>query len=169
MKTTNASTLVPTSLFASTLSASNSADSSVQAFKGNFDLLDFERSGSGACPSESELKPIAFKVINEPEEKEDMSTDLRSGFKERHHKRLHKAIDVVPPLAKRACPERVQEEPEREVPLMPVPLPDIAGLSSAPIAEKEADPAPSGASNGAAVVEEVLDQKNTSAFAPPPS
>lgn len=75
---------------------------------------------------------------------------------------------MFPHLAKRACPERVQEEPEREVPLMPVPPPDITGPSSAPIAE-EADPAPSGASDGATVVEEVLDQKNTSAFAPPPS
>lgn len=84
VKTTNASTPVPVSPFASTLSTSNLADNSVQAFKGNFDLLDFKRSGSGACPSKSELMPIAFKVINEPEEKEDMSTDLRAGFKERH-------------------------------------------------------------------------------------
>lgn len=98
-----------------------------------------------------------------------MSTDLRASFQERHHKCLHKAIDVVSPLAKRACPKRVQEEPKREVPLMPVPPPDITGPSSAPVAEKEADPAPGGASDGAVVVEEVLDQKNTSAFAPPPS
>lgn len=169
VKTTNALTPVPASPFASTLLASNSADSSVQAFKGNFDILDFKRSGSGACPSKSEPKPIAFKVINEPEEKEDMSTDLRAGFKERHHKRLHKAIDVVPPLAKRARPERVQEEPEREVPLMPVPPLDITRPNSAPVAEKEADPTPGGASDGATVAEEVLDQKDTSAFAPPPS
>lgn len=98
-----------------------------------------------------------------------MSTNLRAGFKERHHKRLHKAIDVVPPLAKRACPKRVQEEPEREVPLMPVPPSDITGPSSALVAEKEADPAPGRASDGAAVVEEALYQKNTSAFASPPS
>lgn len=37
--------------------------------------------------------------------------DLRIGFIERHHKRLYEVIDIVPPLAKRACPERAQEEP----------------------------------------------------------
>lgn len=93
-----------------------------------------------------------------------MSTDLRVGFKERHHKRLHEAIDVVLLPAKRAF----QEEPEKEVPPMPVPLSDTAGLSSTPATEKEADPTSGGASNGADV-DEVLDQKDTPAFAPPPS
>lgn len=81
----------------------------------------------------SELEPesIALGVINEPEEEEDMSIDLRVGFKERHRKRLHEAIDMAPPPAKRTCPERVQEESEREIPLVTVPPPDIAGPSSA--------------------------------------
>lgn len=71
---------------------------------------------------------------------------------------------MVPLPAKRAF----QEEPGREVPPMPVSLSDTTGLSSAPATEKEADPTPGGASNGAAI-EEVLDQKDTLAFAPPPS
>ena len=37
--------------------------------------------------------------------------DLRTGFLERHRKRLHEAIDIVPPPAKRACPEKTQEDP----------------------------------------------------------
>lgn len=52
---------------------------------------------------------------------------------------------------------------------MPVPPPDITRPSSTPVAEKEADPTPSGAFEGATVAEEVLDQKDTSAFASPPS
>lgn len=79
---TTASNLVLISPSASTPSASNSADSSVQASEGNFDLLDFKRSGSGAYPFELEPELIALKDINEPKEEEDMSTDLRVGFKE---------------------------------------------------------------------------------------
>lgn len=35
-----------------------------------------------------------------------MSIDLRAGFKERHRKCLHEAIDMVPPPAKRVYLER---------------------------------------------------------------
>ena len=70
---------------------------------------------------------------------------------ERHHKRLYKVINVIPSLAKKACPEWAQEEPVGEAPPMIVPQPgiagpstmvvaqpDVAGPSSAPIVEKEA-------------------------------
>lgn len=40
--------------------------------------------------------------------------DLRIGFIERHCKCLYEMVDIVPPLAKRACPERAQEEPVGE-------------------------------------------------------
>lgn len=78
-------------------------DSSVQAFEGNFDLPDFERSDSGPRSSEPESEPIALCVINELEVEDDMATDLRVGFKERHRKRLHVAIEVVAPPTKRVC------------------------------------------------------------------
>lgn len=78
------------------------ADGSVQASEGNFNLPDFEQNYLGARPLEPEPEPIALNIINEPEVEDDMATDLRVGFKKRHHKRLHKAIEVVAPPAKRA-------------------------------------------------------------------
>ena len=47
-----------------------------------------------------------MRVVNEPKEEKDIN-DLRTGFLERHRKRLHEAIDIVPPPAKRACPKKV--------------------------------------------------------------
>lgn len=85
-----------------------------------------------------------------------MATDLRADFKERHRKCLHEAIEVVTLLAKRACPEGVYKEPARDVPSMPVPLPDTAGPSSVPTAKKEAGRVPDGALGGATLVEEAL-------------
>ncbi|RVW64612.1 hypothetical protein CK203_048494 [Vitis vinifera] len=75
-----------------------------------------------------------------------MSTDLRVGFKERHRKHLHEAIDMVPPPTKKACPEKAREKPGREV-----------------------NPTSGGASGGTAPVELVLDQIDTLTSAPPPS
>ena len=37
--------------------------------------------------------------------------DLRTRFLERHRKWLHEAIEIVPPPAKRAYPEKAQEDP----------------------------------------------------------
>lgn len=98
-----------------------------------------------------------------------MATDLRADFKERHHKRLHKAIEVVAPPTKRACPKGVHEELARDVPLMPVPPSDAAGPSSVPTAKKKAGRVPDGALGGATPVKEALDQKDTPASALPPS
>lgn len=36
---------------------------------------------------------------------------LRTEFMERHHKCLYEVIDIISPPAKRACPEKAQEEP----------------------------------------------------------
>ena len=168
-KTTNVSTSVPASPSASTLSASTSADSSIQDLDGNFDFPDFKRSDSGARPSEPEPEPIALNVINEPEMEDSMVTDLRVGFKERYRKHFHKAIEVVAPPTKRACPDGVQEEPMRDVLSGPMPPPDATGPSSVPAVEKEINAVPNGAPGGVAPVDEVLDQKDTLASAPPPS
>ena len=53
--------------------------------------------------------------MNEPEEERDMN-DLRTGFLKRHRKRLHEAIDIVPPPAKKVCPERAKEDLVTEAP-----------------------------------------------------
>ena len=169
IKVTKASTLVSKSPTTSTPSTSNSADSSIQTFKGDFDSLRLDPNDPGTYHFKPELEPIALRFIDEPEAEKDMSADLRADFKKRHRKRLHDAIDMVPPPAKKACPEGAQEEPGRDVPLMPVPPPDTVGPSSAPAAEKEVGSTLGGASSGAIPVEEVLDQKDTPASALPPS
>ena len=121
MKVTKASITVPDSPYTSTPSSSNSTNSSVQASEGDFDSLRLDPSDPGTCPSEPELELIILRVINKSEAEGDMSTDLRVGFKERHRKRLHEAIDMVPPPTKKACPEKAREKPGREVPPMPMP------------------------------------------------
>ena len=99
-KATKVSDLVPASPSAFTHFASTSTDSSVQASQGSFDFLDFELSDSGTHPSEPEPEPIALNVINEMEVEDSMATDLRVGFKERHRKCLHEAIEVAAPQPK---------------------------------------------------------------------
>ena len=168
MKVTKVSASVPASPSASTPFSSTSADSSIQASEGSFDFLDFERSDSGARLSEPKSEPIALNVINEPEVEDDMATDLRADFKERHRKCLHEAIEVAVPPAKRAYLVGVQEEPMRDVPPgLVLPL-DTVGLNNIPIVEKEISVVPDEAPGGAAPVEEVLDQNDTPASAPLP-
>lgn len=169
IKVTKASTLVPKSPSTSTLSPSYSADSSVQASEGDSDSLWLNSSDSGTCHSELEPKPIALRVINKLEAEEDMSADLMADFKKMHRKRLHEAIDMVPSPAKRPCPKEAQEEPGRKVLPMPVPPSNTMGPSSTPVTEKEVGPTPGGASGGAALVDEVLDQKDTLTSTLPPS
>lgn len=153
----------------STSFASNSVDSSAQASEGDSSSLRLNPSDPRTCPSELKPESIGLGVINELEEEEDMSNELRASFKEMHCKRLHEAIDMVTPLAKRACLEGVQEEPEKKVLPMLVPSSDVAGLSSMPVVEKEACSDPRGASSGVAPVEKVLDQKDNPIPASPPS
>lgn len=144
-------------------------DSSIQALEGNFDFPDLKRSDLGACHSEPEPEPITLNVINEPEMEDDMATDLRAGFKERHCKHFHKAIEVAAPPTKRACLEGVQEEPMRDVLSGPMPPSDATGPSSVPAVEKEISTVPNGVPSGAAPVDEVLDQKDTPTSILPPS
>lgn len=103
-----------------------------------------------------------------------MSNYLRAGFKERHHKRLHEAINMTPTPTKRTCPERVQEESVREVPQVVVPPSDVLRSSSVSIVEretsgKEAGSATGEALGGAAPADEALDKKDTPALGSPPS
>ena len=53
--------------------------------------------------------------------------DLRNGFLEKHRKRLNEAIDIVPPPAKRVCPERTEEDSVTEAPPSTMPQPNEAG------------------------------------------
>ena len=55
--------------------------------------------------------------MHEPDEVKDMN-DLRMGFLQRHRKRLYDLIDLAPPPAKKACPDRGGEDPAAEAPLL---------------------------------------------------
>lgn len=173
-KAIKAATPAPESPSTSTAFASNRSTSFAQASEGDSSSLRLDPSDPRTRPSELEPESIALGVINEPKEEEDMSTDLRVGFKERHRKCFHKAIDMALPSAKRTCSERVQEESEREVPLVTVPQPDVVGPSSTLAAqretgEKEAGPALRKALGSTAPVKEALDKKDTPAPTSPPS
>lgn len=103
-----------------------------------------------------------------------MSNYLRAGFKERHHKCFHEAIDMTPTPTKKTFLERVQEESVREVPQVAVPLSDVLGSSSVLTVEretsgKEAGSATGEALDGVAPADEALDKKDTPALASPPS
>lgn len=154
-KSVKVSNSVPTSPSASTSSSSISADSSVPDSEGDSGLSNFEQSDSGDRHSEPE--PIALDIINKPEVEEDMATDLRADFKERHLKRLHEAIEVVTCPTKRTCPKEVQGEPMKDAFPMPMPPSDVAGSSSKLIAGNETYPAQDGTPGGPAPVEEDLD------------
>lgn len=94
---------------------------------------------------------------------------MRVGFGERHHKRLHEVVDLIPPSSEKARPDGVQEESEREIPSIPIPLSGIPGFNGVLPAEEEASPVPGGASGSAAPVEgiSVLNEISTSASPPP--
>lgn len=62
------------------------ADSSVPDSGDDLDPPRFERSDLGPRSSESEV--VTLSVIYKSEVEEDMATNLRTGFKERQHKRL---------------------------------------------------------------------------------
>lgn len=64
-------------------------------------------------PSQPKSEFIGLRVVNEPKEEED-TIDLRVGLMERHHKRLYETINIVPLPAKKACPEKTQEDPTGE-------------------------------------------------------
>ena len=63
--------------------------------------------------------------------------DLRTGFLERHCKRLHEAIDIVSPPAKRACLEKAQED-LGGAPLSTMPQSNEASPSAATAVQPEA-------------------------------
>lgn len=91
-----------------------------------------------------------------------MMTDLRVGFKERHHKCLHEAIEVDASPTKRTCSKGVQGEPKKDASPEPMPSSDVTGSSSVLAVGKEACPTQDGAPGGPAHVEEDLDQKDAS-------
>ena len=86
-----------------------------------------------------------------------MATNLRVDFKERHHKRLHEAIEVVSCPAKRTCLEGVQGEPMKDVFPMLVPPSNAAGSSSVSTTRKETYLAQDGTPGDSAPVDEDLD------------
>ena len=83
--------------------------------------------------------------------------DLRTGFLERHRKWLHEAIDIVPPPAKRACPEKAQEDPAGEAPPSTMPQSDEAGPSAVAVTQ----PNVAGPSASAPVQPDAIAPRNT--------
>lgn len=83
-----------------------------------------------------------------------MVTDLRAGFKERHRKRLHEAIEVNASPTKRTCPEG---EPMKDASLILGPPPNVVGSSNVPIVGKETGLTQDGAPGGSTPVEKDLD------------
>ena len=60
-----------------------------------------------------ELEPVVPCIILKPkeeEEEEEMALNLRTGFKERHHKRLSEALPAAPLFAKKIRPEAFCEK-----------------------------------------------------------
>ena len=96
--------------------------------------LDTVDPGTGSPQPESEF--TGLRVVNEPEEEEDMN-DLRTRFMERHRKRLYETIDIVIPLAKKACPEKAQEDSAGKALPLTVPDPNVAGPSIAIVTQPD--------------------------------
>lgn len=85
--------------------------------------------------SQPESEFIGLRVVNEPKEEENMN-DLRVGLMERHRKRLYETINIVPLPAKKACPEKAQEDPTGGgAPPLTVPHSDAAGPSAATVTQ----------------------------------
>ena len=76
---------------------------------------------------------------------------------------------MVASLAKKTCPEGVQEEPMKDTPPMLVPPLDAAGSSSVPTAGKETCSTQDEAPGDPTPIDEDLDQKDVSVSVPPPS
>nr|CAN72789.1 hypothetical protein VITISV_025818 [Vitis vinifera] len=124
--------------------------SPAQALEDNSSSSQLDTINLGTGPSQPQPEFIGLRVVNDPKEEEDIN-DLRTRFLERHRKWLHEAIDIVPPPAKRACPEKAQEDPAGGASLSNVLhsdeagpstvaaiQPDVATPSNAPTAEEEA-------------------------------
>ncbi|WJZ91347.1 hypothetical protein VitviT2T_010428 [Vitis vinifera] len=67
-----------------------------------------------------ELEPVVPCIILKPEEEEEeekeMALNLRTEFKERHHKRLSEALPAAPLFAKKIRPEAFREKPVPDSP-----------------------------------------------------
>ena len=120
----------PPNLSSSSLdSASSRPDSPAQVPDDTSSSPQLDTFHPGTSSSQPEPEFIGLRVPNEPEEERDMN-DLRTGFLEKHRKRLNKAIDIVPPPAKRVCPERTEEDSATKAPLSTIPQSNEAGPST---------------------------------------
>ena len=136
--------------------ASSRSGGLAQALEDNSSSLQLDTINPGTDPSQPQPEFIGLRVVNEPEEEEDMN-NLRIGFFERHRKWLHEAIDIVPPPAKRACPEKAQEDPAGEAPPSTMPQSDEAGPSTATMTQPDV----AGPSAAVAVQPNVVAPRNT--------
>lgn len=61
--------------------------------------------------------PFINLELEEEKKAEDMTPNLRVGFKERQCKRLSEALSATPLLAKKSHPEAPREEPTLDFPM----------------------------------------------------
>ncbi|RVW34412.1 hypothetical protein CK203_092159 [Vitis vinifera] len=86
---------------------------------------DFEISSKHRDSPNRELEPVVPCIILKPEEEEEeekeMALNLRTEFKERHHKRLSEALPAAPLFAKKIRPEAFREKPVPDSPTTQTP------------------------------------------------
>ena len=94
----------------------------------SFPQLETFHLGPGS--SQPQLDFVGLRVVHEPEEVRDMN-NLKTGFLQRHSKRLYDPIDLASPPTKRVYPERDGKDPTTEVPLSATTHPNEASSSAA--------------------------------------
>lgn len=119
--TKKVSTLPPASLCASALSTSSSTASTEHD-----SIVDMPSVG---IESEMEVEPMMPYIICEANEEEDMTVNLRAGFKERQRKRLSKSIAITPFPTKKSYLEVPCSSPISNILSMPKPSANAAGPS----------------------------------------
>lgn len=79
-----------------------------------------------------EFELVVPRIIHELEGEEDMTANLKTGFKERQRKRLSESIVVFTPPAKKSCSETPLETPVPDTPPVPRPLADVVRSNNVP-------------------------------------
>lgn len=110
-----------------------------------------DSSSTGTKP-EMEVEPMIPHIICEAKEEEEMTTNVRVGFKERQCKRLFESITFASPPTKKSCSKIPCLTPISDIPSVTKPLTDIERPNRASAARlsvgKDAYPEQGGASTG---------------------
>lgn len=76
---------------------------------------------------EMEVEPMVPRIICKAKKEEEMTTDVRVGFKERQRKRLFESITFTPPPTKKSCPKVPRLTPISDIPSVLNPSTDVEG------------------------------------------